>query len=87
MGLPDQRHDLRPGPGKLGVSDFDLGHQLRTESQQTRDLRAVGTVIRGTRTVRKPVRQQKQNIAMCHAEVTQLQHPQSSPGPMNGGIG
>ncbi len=72
MGLPDQRHDPRPGPGELGVPDLDLGHQLRTESQQTCDLCAVGTIVRDPRTVRKPVRQQKQNIAMCHAGVTQL---------------
>jgi len=87
MGLTDQRHDLGPGPGELGVPDLDLGHQLRTESQQTRNLRAVGTVVRGAGTVGKPVGQQKENIAICHAEVTQLQNPQSSTGPMDGGIG
>jgi len=86
MGLPDQRHDLGPGTRELGMPDVDPGHQLRTESQQTHDLCAVGTVVRGAGTVGKPVGQQKENIAICHAEVTQLQRLQSSPGPMDGGI-
>ena len=81
MGFPDQRHDLGPRSGELGIPDVDLGDQLRTESQQTGDLRAVGTVVRSTGTVRKPGGQQEENVAICHAEVTQLQTPQSSAGP------
>ena len=81
MGFPDQRHDLGPRPWEPGIPDVDLGHQLRTESQQTGDLRAVRTVVRSTGTVRKPVGQQEENVAICHAEVTQLQSLQSSAGP------
>lgn len=81
IGLPDERDNLRSGPGKLGVSDFEMGHQLRTEPQESCDLRAVGTIVRGTRTVRKPVGQQEENVTIRHPGVTHHRLQKSSAGP------